>query len=369
MRVSLVGNYRGDRNFSMLGFEKALAEQLPKLGVTLEVVFPKPRFGGRGRSPKVDKWLAYVDKFVLFPNALRRQTAGADLVHVCDQGDSIWLRALRDRRHLVTCHDMLSIRAARGEMPGWSVGRTGKLLQSAIFANLAKAQNVAFDSKATQSDFLRLTGRSTGTSMVEIGLFRDLERMEAGEARRAIGELTSQPLEPFILHLGGNQPYKNRLGLIQIYRELIRVMGSDCPRLAMAGIPPSPEIIEAAGELIEQGRIVPIHLPTDQQINALYSLAEALVFPSLYEGFGMPIIEAQTCGCPVFTSGRAPLSDLGGDCAVYFDPDNPASAAETIGGNWGRRSEMSQAGLEYSVKWLPHTWAARYLETYKSILG
>ena len=88
---------------------------------------------------------------------------------------------------------------------------------------------------------------------------------------------------------------------------------------------------------------------TNEQLRALYSRAAALVFPSLYEGFGLPIIEAQACGCPVFTSNRAPMTEVGGEAACYFDPARPEDAARVVAERLARPEAMGAmraAGLE-----------------------
>ncbi|MDT9189897.1 MAG: glycosyltransferase, partial [Limnospira sp. PMC 894.15] len=68
----------------------------------------------------------------------------------------------------------------------------------------------------------------------------------------------------------------------------------------------------------------------NEDLRALYSAAIALLFPSLQEGFGWPIIEAQACGCPVFTSHIPPMTEVGGDVAIYIDPKNPQESATKI---------------------------------------
>ena len=69
---------------------------------------------------------------------------------------------------------------------------------------------------------------------------------------------------------------------------------------------------------------------SDANLQALYSLATALLYPSWQEGFGWPIIEAQSCGCPVFTSNRAPMTEVASTAAVYFNPHDPVQAAAII---------------------------------------
>lgn len=66
---------------------------------------------------------------------------------------------------------------------------------------------------------------------------------------------------------------------------------------------------------------------SDEDLRALYSTASLLLFPSLQEGFGWPIVEAQACGCPVATVNRAPMNEVAGDAAIYIDPENWPAAA------------------------------------------
>ena len=68
----------------------------------------------------------------------------------------------------------------------------------------------------------------------------------------------------------------------------------------------------------------------NEDLRALYSTATALLFPSFQEGFGWPIIEAQACGCPVITSNRTPMTEVGENAAIYINPDSPEEAAREI---------------------------------------
>jgi len=82
----------------------------------------------------------------------------------------------------------------------------------------------------------------------------------------------------------------------------------------------------------------------NEDLRALYSAADALIFPSLAEGFGWPIIEAQACGCPVVTSSFAPMNEIGGDGAVFINPKDWRSAAATVRDLWW------ESGLDRAVR-------------------
>jgi len=70
-----------------------------------------------------------------------------------------------------------------------------------------------------------------------------------------------------------------------------------------------------------------------------------LLFPSLYEGFGWPIVEAQSCGCMVVTSNREPMQEVAGGAAILVDPEQPEEAAAGIAAGWPRRDALRAAGL------------------------
>ena len=88
MKISLVGNYLPDNQQSMQRFALMLEEGLRARGQEVELLRPTPRFG-RGGNDFVSKWAAYIDKYVLFPGALRRAVAGSDVVHICDHSNAI----------------------------------------------------------------------------------------------------------------------------------------------------------------------------------------------------------------------------------------------------------------------------------------
>ena len=84
MSVLLVGNYAQDRQYSMLGFSGAMAKGLSARGIAVKTIAPEPRLGGsRAISPKLAKWLGYLDKYLIFPRELKRASKEVDLVHIC----------------------------------------------------------------------------------------------------------------------------------------------------------------------------------------------------------------------------------------------------------------------------------------------
>ena len=108
---------------------------------------------------------------------------------------------------------------------------------------------------------------------------------------------------------------------------------------------------------------------SNPELEALYSLAEGLIFPSWEEGFGWPIAEAQACGCPVFASDRAPLTEAGGTAAVYFNPNDPAAAAKTIATAWPNRAAQRERGLLEVARWQPDVMFDAYEKIYRELVS
>jgi glycosyltransferase involved in cell wall biosynthesis len=111
---------------------------------------------------------------------------------------------------------------------------------------------------------------------------------------------------------------------------------------------------------------------TDMELKALYKKALCLFYPSLYEGFGLPPLEAMSCGCPVVASNIAPIMEVCGEAALYCDPRSPADMAEKIGEiltNKALREEMAKKGLERARLFSWDGSARKLLESLKSITG
>jgi len=107
----------------------------------------------------------------------------------------------------------------------------------------------------------------------------------------------------------------------------------------------------------------------NEDLRALYSTAEALLFPSLQEGFGWPIAEAQACGCVVVTSNRAPMTEVGGDAAVYIDPDDAPGAAAVIAGTLADRDDLVEAGLRNAERFSGAQMVEGYVAAYRRVVA
>jgi glycosyltransferase involved in cell wall biosynthesis len=177
------------------------------------------------------------------------------------------------------------------------------------------------------------------------GLNRPYQPLPAGEAeRRLAGWGVIQA--PFVLHLGSNASYKNREGVLRIFAKAAVKTNL---QLVIAGEALDRNLTRLARELQIDDRIVQVVKPDVGLIEALYNRALSLLFPSRYEGFGWPPIEAQACGCPVVASDIPPLVEVLGRSAALRPVEDEAGMAEVIGKlatDREYREQMRESGFE-----------------------
>ena len=313
-------------------FASLLFDGLKARGHEVCLLKPPPLIGRFRPSPTgLGKWLGYPDRFILFRPVLIKALRWADVMHICDQANAMYVPWLKGKPHVVTCHDMLAIRSALGEIAEHQTGLTGRIYQRWILSGLNKAKHVVCVSNTTREDVLRITKLSPEkVSVVRNGLNYPYRPMPPNEFSGHLEKMGLTGCRPFFMHVGNNNWYKNKAGLLRIFARMVRLEDSSTWNLVLAGTALPEASTRLARELGVYNRIREVGNVTNEQLCALYSAAQGLIFPSLAEGFGWPIIEAQACGCPVFTLNRKPMTEVGGDGAVYFDTEDETGAAEMI---------------------------------------
>lgn len=120
------------------------------------------------------------------------------------------------------------------------------------------------------------------------------------------------------------------------------------------------DVFSAQGQQKLPDPIQMVGYVNDQALKALYQNALGFIFPSRYEGFGLPVLEAMRCGCPVLCANSAALPEIAGQAALYFEPDNIAQVVETFLTSVHLRDELRQKGMERSGQF---TWAETARQT------
>jgi glycosyltransferase involved in cell wall biosynthesis len=160
----------------------------------------------------------------------------------------------------------------------------------------------------------------------------------------SVFRLGDEEREPFVLYPARPWPHKNHTRLFEAFAELRETRPQ--LRLVLTGgglerLEPLPEGVESLGEV------------SAEHVASLYRRAACLVYPSLYEGFGLPVLEAMACGCPVAASNAAAIPEVAGDAAVLFDPTDVGAIASAMLEADRRRDELRELGL---AKVAGYTW-------------
>lgn len=188
---------------------------------------------------------------------------------------------------------------------------------------IRKAAHFIADSYATKSDFVEYY--DIDSDMINVVYLGSLfEKYSIPQKETCF---TPSPSFPYLLYVGERSPHKNFYHFVLAIRSLLQ--SGECRLICAGGGLFRREEIRFLDSL---GLLNSVHQETvtDQKLISLYQNAVAFVFPSVNEGFGLPILEAFSCGCPVVCSGTSSLPEIGGDAAVYFDPKDAGSIRESI---------------------------------------
>ena len=178
--------------------------------------------------------------------------------------------------------------------------------------------------------------------------------------------------EKFILYLGSNKPHKNLVTLIEAWAAVQGEVPDYTLVIAGAWLPQHPEPRQRAQALGIDDRVCWLGPLPGEDLPALYTAADAFVFPSLYEGFGLPVIEAMACGTPVACANTSSLPEVAGDAAVLFVPTRTEAVVDALRrllGDAGLRADLRQRGLAQAAKFSWTRTAQETLTLYRTLGG
>lgn len=271
-------------------------------------------------------------------------------------------------KKVVTIHDLIAL-----DFPELCQYETALYFRLTLPASIERADKIITVSNTVKNDILNRFPKISEDkiSVIYPGVHARFHTVHNPSAITNIREIYNLPDEYF-LFVGNLEPKKNVESIIGAFKKLKsdKALNHKLVIIGKLGwkyksIMQSIENSRLKKEIMLLGYVNEVHLPT------IYSLASMLVFPSLYEGFGIPVIEAMQCGCPVIVSDRGALPEISGDVAKQVNPydlNDIAEAMYLIANNDALKQNMIRAGVEWVQRFSWQKSARETLKVYSNLL-
>lgn len=309
------------------------------------------------------KWYGFAEQFNL-PKLLRQ--LNLDLVHFPHFNVPIFYTG----RFVVTIHDLIHqhCQMSRSTMLNPFAFRIKQIGYRKVFKTATgKSQKILVPSKSVMqllikewvvsSEKIEITPEAVDDKMLSIE-----SKMRENDVKKIMGKFEID--KPYLFYVGNAHPHKNVEGLIKTFL----VLQQQYPNLKLVLSGYDHYFWQRIKQENQYKGIIYTGFVTDEELVALYKGAEAFIMPSFEEGFGIPLLEAMSCSCPVISSKAGSLSEVGGDAAVYFDPAKPDDMAEKISkvlDDKRLRQQLIKRGLKRYRQFSWQDLAKKTLEVYQ----
>lgn len=325
---------------SLPRFHTMLLEGMRKRGHRVQSFAPRPKFHAIPSPQRFKKWLGYIDQYLVFPEEVKKKMKllpDDTLFVFTDNALGPWVPLAAHMPHVIHCHDFMAQQAALGQIEEQKVKWTGRQYQKMIRKGYTTGVNFISGSECTRRNLLKfLPSPPQVCEVVYNGLYTHFEKYETQQARAIVSKQFRMDLSAgYLLHVGGNQWYKNRPGVIEIYNAWRGIASTRLP-LLLIGLKPSAELRAKYNASPYKEDIHFITDAADGIVNAAYSGATVFLFPSKAEGFGWPVAEAMASGCPVITTDEAPMTEVAGNAGFYI----PRRPINDTNGEWAKNAGL-----------------------------
>src|SRR6266545_1987482 len=320
------------------------------------VVLPGPLLGPQ----------RYAARYFFYPHRLKREAKRADVIHILDHSYAHMLASARRRPVVVTVHDLIPVIVLRSPTDGWREGVRNRFLRQTLKA-LRQADVFIVGTEWLKRELATWLGDDRRIRVVPFGVDRAFfgESTSARERGRRDWRI---PEEAFVvLHVGSTVDRKN---VPLVINTVARLRQHADVYLLQVGGRFTGEQEQLIDRLDLRRAVRSVNAADETTLGRAYRSADVLLFPSLYEGFGFPVLEAFAAGLPVVTSGAGGLKEVGGDAAVVVEGRDPAAyveALEALSEDADHREEMIDKGWARARQFTWQRTATQTAEVYKPL--
>ncbi len=277
---------------------------------------------------------------------------------------------------IVTLHDIIADKHPDLIFPNSKSKLFWKLKQQAAIRQADLILTVSEYSKQQIAEYFKLS--ESKLRVINEGA-RPIFRVVSDDrtVRQVMNRLKLETNEMFLLYVGGISPHKNLSSLIDAFNRLTKKPAHEKVKLILVGdyqddpfFSAYPSLKRQITELELDDKVTFAGYVTDEDLVVLYNAATLLVFPSFEEGFGLPAIEAMSCGTPVAASNCSSLPEVIGDAGKFFDPRDSVDMANVVGQileNYAERSIMKERSLQRAKEFSWETAAQKMLGIFEEL--
>ena len=323
------------------------------------MVLPGPLRGPQG----------FMARYFFYPQRLRREAKRANVVHVLDHAYAHVLTSTRRRPVVITVHDLMPVIVLRSPTGGVAESLRNRLLRRTLKA-LRQADSYLVGTEWLKRELATWLGDDRKIHVVPFGDDRAFFREAPGGRERGRRDWRIPEDAFVVLHIGSTVDRKNVPLVIQTVARLRMEVGVDVYLLQVGGRLTGEQ--EAMIDRLGLSRVVrSVPAADERSLRRAYRAADVLLFPSLYEGFGFPVLEAFASGLPVVTSGAGGLREVGGDAAVIVDGRDPTAYVQALvdlSEDQDRREALIALGMHRADGFTWRRTADQTAEVYKAFL-
>ncbi len=357
--VNFITGIKADRSYGFSVYENNLYNALKnKVNFNIISMNSLPLPIGRTLNRNLSLYL-------LYPFYLRHKIKNNKVTHITTQKNAFALNFINPWKSVVTCHDIIPYIFT--EFSG-----VRRFLFDLSVKGMQKADKIIAVSKSTKKDLINYLDFPEDKINVVYESINPDKFKPIDSAREKLKEKGFDFGDNrIILYVGLDKPTKNIPALIKAFYKLKKVM-DDVKLIKIGGYEWKSErtkILNLIKELNLEKDVLFFENVSGEILPLFYNACDIFVFPSLYEGFGLPVLEAMACGCPVIASNKASIPEVVGDAGILFEPDedNLFNSMFNLLSDESLRKELSKKGLEQAKKFSLEKECEETLKIYEKL--